>query len=175
MKKNIFESQWTMIGNVIMLASLIVALRVENEFTYVCYMFLILAIPFYILGLVSVIQYNNIVTKGEKRKAEILPQSFQLKKSYRGTSQFEYICRDRTQYYKGIVSVKDKDVEKMQKYVKVTPDIDVVVDDGNNKSIILIKPYLNQVCYCLDGYFCEAKINYIMCAIVVLLLVISIL
>ena len=66
-KKNIFESQWTLIGEIIALASLFVAYRKsESEFVYVCYIILILAIPFFIAGVISVTRYNKILKCGQR-------------------------------------------------------------------------------------------------------------
>lgn len=175
MKKSIFESQWTLFGNVIVLSALGVGLRkIDSEYRYVCYLVLMLAIPFYVMGIISVIRYNAVIERAQIIKAEILPQALRLKRSYRGMSQFNYTCRYNSNYFKGTFSVKNKDVEKVEAYVRANPEINVAFDYINNRNVIMIQQYLESVCYSLEEYFCSPAANYIMLALAVVLVVMTI-
>lgn len=175
-KKNIFESQWMLIGEIIALASLFVAYRKsESEFVYVCYIILILAIPFFIAGVISVTRYNKILKCGQVVQAEIQPQTFQVKADYNGTSQFEYACKYNAQYYKSTVSVKNENKQKMFDYMKQNPTIQMVLDKEHDKHIIFIKQYLKDVCNCIDGYFCPSIANYIIAILIVICAIIIVL
>lgn len=175
MHKNIFESQWILIGNVIVFGCLIFGLiEIGNRYRYICYLILILAIPFYLFGIISLIKYNKVLEKGKRINAEILPESIKLKVAYRGMSQFYYVCRYNTQYFKGTFSIKNRDVPKIERYIQSNSCIEVIVDYTNNRNIILIKEYLKNVCYCLDDYFCPPYFNHILIILIAILAILTI-